>query len=397
MDMFRYNHEQLLKGVKTNFHRYLYKQIKWDNRLTGIFGSRGVGKTTLLLQRIKSVYGNSAKALYLPLDNIWFQQKDMLKNTMRNFCMAGGTHLFLDNVHFHDDWALEVAKCCNRFKDLHVVFATSSLAPKEKMARWLKFDVSCYNLYTMSFREYLAYESLLDLEPYSLDDALLDHADIVKEINDQINVAPIFRNYLEHGCYPFYWEDPDAFFFRLQDIVKHVVDTDLPSIHTAKYEDLKKIKQLMLLVAESAPDLTKLSVMTEATGLDRLQIRRYLDYMVDVGYLHFFHTDETATQSRLQKAYLGNTNLLAGFFRERSDRQYMGETFFVDQLLNYGGTVELLVNNDFLVNSKYTFMVGDPLKDYDRIRDVDNAFAAIYGQPKSVNNKMPVWVLGLCY
>lgn len=397
MDMFRYNHEQLLKGVKTIFQRYLYKQIKWDNRLIGIFGARGVGKTTLMLQRIKSAYGNSEKALYLPLDNIWFQQRDMFKDTVREFCAAGGTHLFLDNVHMYDDWTTEVAKFCHRYRDLHVVFATSSLVPRDKTVKKLRHDVSCYDLHTMSFREYLAYESLLELRPYPLEDVMTFHADIVKRVNEQINVAPVFRNYLEHGCYPFYWEDPDAFFFRLQDMVRDAVDIDLPSIYSLSRDDLKKVKLLMLQVAETAPEIPSVSEISEVTGLDRTQIYRYQDYMISAGCARIFQDEESTGRNRLQKIYMGNANLLAGLFREQTNRQYMGETFFVDQLSNYGATVDLQPNNDFLVNGQYTFMVGDPLRDYDRIKDVENAFAAIYGQPKSVNNKMPVWVLGLCY
>lgn len=44
MDMFRLNHEQLLKGVNLSFQRYLSRQVKWDRRLIGIFGAKGVGK-----------------------------------------------------------------------------------------------------------------------------------------------------------------------------------------------------------------------------------------------------------------------------------------------------------------------------------------------------------------
>ena len=81
---------------------------------------------------------------------------------------------------------------------------------------------------------------------------------------------------------------------------------------------------------------------------------------------------------------------------EMNDRVILGETFFVDQLSNFA-SIRLLNNNDFVVNDKYTFMVGDPLMDYERIRDAENTFAAIYGQPKSQNNKLPIWLLGLCY
>ncbi len=72
MDIYQVNHQQLLKGIRCNFQRYLYKQIQWDDRLIGIFGSQGVGKTTLLLQRIKQAFDDSDKALYLNLDSILF-------------------------------------------------------------------------------------------------------------------------------------------------------------------------------------------------------------------------------------------------------------------------------------------------------------------------------------
>ena len=40
-------------SVNTGFKRYLYPMINWNNRLIGIKGVRGVGKTTLVLQHIK--------------------------------------------------------------------------------------------------------------------------------------------------------------------------------------------------------------------------------------------------------------------------------------------------------------------------------------------------------
>ncbi|MDA8273036.1 MAG: AAA family ATPase, partial [Deltaproteobacteria bacterium] len=57
------------------YKRYLYPEI--DNalkgRLTGIVGSRGTGKTTLMLQVIKEYYGNSDKALYVSVDHPYFE------------------------------------------------------------------------------------------------------------------------------------------------------------------------------------------------------------------------------------------------------------------------------------------------------------------------------------
>ena len=51
--LFEYSN-QLIARVDTTFIRYSYHQMNWQNRLIGLIGPRGVGKTTLVLQYIKS-------------------------------------------------------------------------------------------------------------------------------------------------------------------------------------------------------------------------------------------------------------------------------------------------------------------------------------------------------
>lgn len=212
---------------------------------------------------------------------------------------------------------------------------------------------------------------------------------------EEINVVPIFRNYLDHGCYPFYWEDPDAYFFRLQDLMRDSVDIDLPALFPTDYKMLTKIKQLMLMLAESAPLMPRVPELAKELELENAHVQKLIEYTEAIGELHLLESKEGESQERLRKLYLGNTNLLFGLFLE-ADRIYTGETFFVDQMSNIA-PIELLPNNDFLVDGKYTFMTGDPLMDYDRIKDTANAFAAVYGQPKSSGKKIPIWALGLCY
>lgn len=151
----------------------------------------------------------------------------------------------------------------------------------------------------------------------------------------------------------------------------------------------------MLLLAGKAPEVPCIQELTKIMELDKLRMNKLFDYVEAFGCFRILQAKEDLSQNRLCKSYLGNTNLLAALFRE-SERVYIGETFLVDQMSNIS-TVELLPNNDFLVADTYTFMTGDPLMDYERAKDMENAYAAIYGQPKSSGNKMPIWVLGLCY
>ena len=66
--------ETLLQNTSTDFKRYLYEKVSWDNRMIGIIGPRGVGKTTMILQYIKENL-DSKRALYVSADDLYFSEK----------------------------------------------------------------------------------------------------------------------------------------------------------------------------------------------------------------------------------------------------------------------------------------------------------------------------------
>lgn len=395
MNIYRSNQEQLIKGTNTYFQRYLYKRIKWSHRLIGITGASGVGKTTLLLQRIKMAFGDSTAALYLPLDNIWFRQ-DTLTEVIEDFYSGGGRYLFLDNVDQYVGWIREVEEMIKIHPDLSVVFAASSVFPLKKIQRMGNGSVAHYTLHTLSFREYLLYENILELKPFSLDEILVNHAAIGKEIASSVNIIQWFRNYLEHGCYPFYWEDPDAFPFRLQRLVNDSIDKDWPVVRVRDINASDNLKRLILRLVSLSSLSLKVSEWVAATRLEREKLRMYIQAYVEMGLLRCLPLAESPLQNRIQKIYAANTNLLRALSRTENERMQVGETFFVDQLAN-SGKVEWLANHEFSVNDHYLFQVGDPLMNYDRIKNRENAYTAVYGLPRSVGNKMPIWLLGLCY
>ena len=89
---------RLVRLTTTDFHRYLYNQMNWDNWLIAIKGSRGVGKTTMMLQRIKECFAdNPDKALYVSLDNLWFKSHT-LKEMVDYAYTLGIRHFFFANT-----------------------------------------------------------------------------------------------------------------------------------------------------------------------------------------------------------------------------------------------------------------------------------------------------------
>lgn len=396
MDMHRLNHEQLVKGVSMGFRRYLFRKIKWDRRMIGILGTKGVGKTTLLLQRIKSAFGLSKEALYLSLDALWFQERCMLSDTVRGFYADGGRHLFLDNVHRYANWMEEVLTLYRACPDLQIVFAVPTLAGIERIGQFIGEKGDWYVLHTMSFREYLSYEGALEMKPVPLEQLLLDHKEVTRQVAGEINMESVFRNYLSHGCYPFYWEDPDAFAFRLQDMVRDMVDADLLPVHPMGNVMVHKMKLLLLQLGRMAPKVPTRKYLITEYHLDNSQIQKLLRYIEETEIFRFLSFgEEKARRLRSIYSFWANPNLMASFAGDMASL-YAGETFFVDQMSNCG-TLELLPTGDYRVNDTYTFMIGGMETPYERIRNLENTFAAVCGQMESMDNRIPLWAFGLCY
>ena len=123
-NLYRYS-SGLVSNTDLNFTRYLLGRIRWDDRLIGITGARGIGKTTLMLQRIKKSLGNTPEALYVSLDNFYFLSKNLF-DLAEEFVMNGGKYLFVDEVHRYPTWAMEIKNIYDTFPELKVIFSGSS-------------------------------------------------------------------------------------------------------------------------------------------------------------------------------------------------------------------------------------------------------------------------------
>ena len=67
--------------VDTSFIRDIERQIDWNNRLIGVKGARGVGKTTMLLQHIGKSLPSDQRTVYVSLDDIWFSANSLVDFT----------------------------------------------------------------------------------------------------------------------------------------------------------------------------------------------------------------------------------------------------------------------------------------------------------------------------
>lgn len=391
------NHNRLVNAVSTRFYRYLYPKINWENRLVGITGARGTGKTTLLLQHIKNNFPAGNQALYVSLDNIWFQRRT-LTDLVQEFHAYGGTHIFVDEVHRYADWALEIKNLYDSYPDLHIVFTGSSMLKIHRAKADLSRRLRLYELHGLSFREFLLFNSDVNINAVSLDDIIRRHREISVDISAKIKVLPLFRQYLKLGYYPFFQEDTEGYDERLQRVINVILENDLPAVEAVEYGTIIKIKKLLIMMASLVPFVPNITELSAKLETSRTMLLKYLNYLENAGLILSLMTANKGmgVMNKPDKIYLNNTNLLyalgAGNVNEGNER----ETFFANQL-RIGHTLEIPKKGDFLVNADYTFEIGGANKTNRQIQNVPNAYIAMDNIETGFNNKIPLWMFGMMY
>jgi len=397
MDSLFRHYSRLISAVSTKFHRYLYNEIDWENRLIGIRGARGTGKTTMLLQHIKENFPDTSKALYVSLDNIWFS-KNSLSELVEHFQSYGGTHLFLDEVHRYPGWAIELKNIYDSYPELSVVFTGSSILEIYKSNADLSRRAISYNLCGLSFREFLNFESDICIEPLSLNDVLHKHQAIATDITSKIKILPEYKKYLEHGYYPFYKEGVKSYNIRLQNIVNTILENDLPAVENVEYTTIHKIKKMLMIISSLvpfSPNITKLSTEIEA---NRANTIKYLSYLQKAGLIISYLSSQKgmSLMNKPDKIYFDNTNLLYALAESNVNAGNIRETFFANQM-NVSHRVNTSKHGDFVVDDTYLFEIGGANKNFNQIKDLENSFVAIDDIETGYGNRIPLWMFGLLY
>lgn len=386
-----------LQGTPEGFKRYLIDKIDWRDNLIAIKGAKGTGKTTMLLQHIKESFTDKDKALYLSLDNLWFETHS-INDLVEYHYTHGGTHLFLDEVHYYPKWKTLIKNINDDYPGLHVVYAGSSMLKIDSGVADLSRRQLPYTLHGMSFREYLLYEGLAEMEPISLDLLLRDHRRIAGDIlSNGMKILPAFGEYLRYGYYPFYKSVYSGFEIRLQQVVNHVLENDYPIIEGVEQSTIRKTKKMFMILAEQVPQTPNMSNLYNELETDRNQGLKMLYALEKAGLLALLsdkpkHIDKL---SRPEKIFMDNSNLMYAYAMAPNIGT-VRETFFLSQLA-VDHSVTYPAKGDFLVDGKYLFEVGGRKKSFEQIKDVADSYLAVDDTEIGHHNRIPLWMFGLLY
>ncbi|MDL2308367.1 AAA family ATPase [Bacteroidales bacterium OttesenSCG-928-B11] len=390
-------YERLLRHTNTSFIRYLHDRVAWNNRLIGIIGAKGTGKSTLLLQHIKLHFPDTSKALYVSLDNIWFA-KHSLSELAEDFYNFGGTHLFLDEVHSYRSWAMEIKNIYDSYPSLHIVFTGSSMLEIFNASVDFSRRAVVYELKGLSFREFLKYENDLELPLFDLDEILKNHRSIAAEITSKVKILPELRKYWEYGYYPYYKENRETYPIQVEQSINKTLNEDFPAIENIEYATILKIKKLLVTIAEMVPFTPNIANLSAAIEINRHALVKYL-YLLDKAGVILCITEANQTVQTLakpQKVYLENTNIIYSLAFQNINMGNMRETFFANQL-RAKHKVNTAKNGDFTIDEKAVFEVGGKSKSNSQIKNIENEYIAADDIEIGFANKIPLWLFGFLY
>ncbi len=395
---------RLLNSVNTKFRRNLYNQVDWSDKLIEIQGARGVGKTTLMLQKAKEIAKNGKMVLYVSLDLSYFY-KNQLFELADEFYKYGGQYLFIDEVHKYPkkhkttDWSQEIKNIYDAIPSLYIIYSGSSILQLYQSQGDLSRRKSSYSLNGLSFREYLKFYRNLNFKSISLHEIINNHQNIANEIIEKIKILPEFDNYLKNGYYPFYIENPRKYFSRLIEVINVIIETDIPYVSNLPYETLYKLKQLLSSISTTVPYSLNLSnIASELYITDQRTLIKYLNLLEKAELINTLGANVIGNKilNKPQKIYLNNPNLMFAIDTENIQIGTVRETFFFNQL-QYLYKVNYPKSGDFLINNKYTFEVGGKSKKQKQIKNIDNAFLALDSIEIGFANKIPLWLFGFLY
>lgn len=396
-ELFSYQNK-ILQSVNNKWHRYAFEKIDWNQRLFGIKGLRGVGKTTLLLQHLKLRYHDKEHALYVSADHPWFYNNSLFE-LITSFEKMGGKMLMIDEIHKYPRWSSELKSGFDANPGMQFIFSASSAFDIFKAEADLSRRATVTLLPGLSFREFLEFRHGISVEAVSFHDILEDSLDISRRMNNTFKPMPLFKEYLLNGYFPFLKNGTDETTRqKLTAVVHTVLENDLAYVQDYSPSNIQKIKRLLGVIAGTAPFTPNISKIAKKLNVGRNTIYNYLKHLEDAHILNLTHKTGRGISvlQKPDKVYFENTNL-AYALNSKAKIGALRETFFVNQLRNAGHDVHLAKKGDFFIDDEITVEVGGKNKSGKQVVDAQKAYIAKDNTEYAFQNTIPLWMFGMLY
>ena len=394
MDAFFRTHTYLVEHNYAPVRRMLMDEIDWNDRMIGIKGTRGVGKTTFLLQYAKEKFGaNDRKCLYINMNNFYFQERG-IADFAGEFYRGGGKVLLIDQIFKQPNWSYDLRKCYDSYSGLKIAFTGSSVMRLKEENPELNGIVKSYNLRGFSFREFLNYMSGHNFPSYSLDDIIKNHEEITRQILPKVSPLKYFQDYIHHGYYPFFLENRN-YSENLLKTMNMMTEVDILLIKQIELKYLTKIKKRFYLLALEGPESPNISNLAKEINTSRATVMNYIKYLSDSRLINIIYTVGQEFPKKPAKVIMNNSNLIYAIYPIHVEQQDVMETFFVNALLSGHLVNEGNKQGNYIIDENKRFRICDA--ENVKMRLNNETIYARYNTEIGKDNKIPLWLFGFLY
>jgi len=388
-------YSSLFLAKKTpQYERDLLDKVNSKNRIIGIVGAKGVGKTTLILQYMKKQNLSNDEMLYISVDHPLMSSTNILE-IAKEFASYGGKLLILDEIHNQENFAVDL-KTIWDFLEINVIFSGSSALHLDNAD--LSRRVLKYTLPTLSFREFIEMQTSQQFSKLTLEDILSNHSQHSQEILSKIKPLKYFKDYFNFGFYPFYLEDEDTVSMKLAEAINKTIDIDLLKIYNIDPKKLRNIKKILTLLCSSVPYKPNITTLAASVEVDPKTLYVYLDALQKGRIIRMISATSRGESiiKKPEKIYLDNPNMFK-VLCQTPDIGTLRESFFSGIVCNAEHSITASKKGDFIIDEKYTIEVGGKSKSFKQIKDMDNSYVVADDIEVGNGNKIPLYLFGFLY
>ena len=392
METFYRTHSYLVEHTNAPVRRDLMDEIDWNDRLIGIKGTRGVGKTTFLLQYAKEKFGTDHSCLFINMNNFYFS-KYTLVEFAAEFVKRGGKVLLIDQVFKYPEWSHDLRACYEMFATLKIIFTGSSVMRLKEENPELSGIVKVYYLRGFSFREYLNLQSGNCFRAYTLQEILENHEQIAKTILRNVKPLDYFQDYLHHGFYPFFLEKRN-FSENLLKTMNMMIEVDILLIKQIELKYLSKIKKLLYLLAVDGPVAPNVSQLATEIQTSRATVMNYIKYLADARLINMVYPKGEEFPKKPSKLMMHNTNLMYSIYPVKVEEQDVLDTFFMNTLYKDHKLYKGDKGTSFMVDNGLHFRI---CAEGCKFKNNPNVYYALHKLELGHGNMIPLWLFGFLY
>ncbi len=210
-----------------------------------------------------------------------------------------------------------------------------------------------------------------------------------------------FQAYLAHGYYPFYQEDPQGFYERIQQTIDKAIYQDIANFYQLKTQNLLYFKRILNFLATIPPGELSVNNLAKNLQIDNKTVHFYLEILSEIMLIRKVTVDEGGNKLlRLpSKVFVDNTTLLTALNHYLGKNLSVGATrelFFLQSTINAHLPVFYSTVGDYRIKQN-TFEIGGKNKTRYQIKDKQNAFIVKDSILHPSHNTIPLYLFGFLY